>query len=318
MTPRLQVELDAFVASNPQFRDKGALCVAIVVTELALGGLPLDPDELLTGRSGQVKDLGRAQVQKVLRRHEIDQVLAREGGRTSRGSINNMRLYVAFLNKLNADRDDDDAPMPVQVLVVVENFWVERVREYFAAQPLIIRLNPAWGLRTVVRNVLAQARKREQTASGMHYSGAVLQYLVGAKLRWALGEQAVTHHSSSASDSQTGRPGDFLIGDVAIHVTMTPSDALIERCQENVDSGLRPIVVTAGRGVATVEGLAESAGLGEKIDVFEVEQFIALNLYEIGKFSSIEMKATIKDFVDIYNKIVEAVDTDPGLKLSFH
>lgn len=37
-------------------------------------------------------------MQAVLNRHGITRVLAAEGGRTSRGSISNMREYVAFLN----------------------------------------------------------------------------------------------------------------------------------------------------------------------------------------------------------------------------
>ena len=57
-------------------------------------GLPLDPKLLVTQGGGQVLGLGRASVQSVLKRHGIERVLAAEGGRTSRGSLNNMRQYV--------------------------------------------------------------------------------------------------------------------------------------------------------------------------------------------------------------------------------
>ena len=59
-------------------------------------GLPLDPDQLVTKSGGQVRGLGQSQVQKILARHGIERVLAAEGGRTSRGSLGNMRAYVRF------------------------------------------------------------------------------------------------------------------------------------------------------------------------------------------------------------------------------
>ncbi|WP_121494465.1 DUF4928 family protein, partial [Pseudomonas aeruginosa] len=98
-----------------KFSRKGPLCVALVITQHARKGLPLNPDELLTEAGGQVHGLGRGAVQTVLARHGITRVLAAEGGRTSRGSISNMREYVAFLNGLTADGVVD--------LDAVEAFW---------------------------------------------------------------------------------------------------------------------------------------------------------------------------------------------------
>ena len=110
-----------------KFNRKGPLCVALVVTQHARKGLPLNPDELLTEAGGQVLGLGRGAVQAVLNRHDITRVLAAEGGRTSRGSISNMREYVAFLNGLAAGGTVD--------LDAVEAFWIERVHEFFSAKP---------------------------------------------------------------------------------------------------------------------------------------------------------------------------------------
>jgi len=81
--------------------------------------LPLDADALLTEGGGQVLGLGRGAVQAILNRHGITRVLAAEGGRTSRGSIGNMRDYVAFLNTLARQGAVD--------LDAVEDFWIARV-----------------------------------------------------------------------------------------------------------------------------------------------------------------------------------------------
>ena len=213
--------------ADRRFGRKGALCVALVVTQHAKKGLPLDPDALLTEGGGQVLGLGRGAVQAILARHGISRVLAAEGGRTSRGSMSNMREYVAFLNSLAAEGSLD--------LDAVEAFWIGRVHEFFAGKPFRIRLDASRGLRALVRDVLAQAQERQRNAHGMQYVGAVLQHLTGAKLECALGAGSVEHNSFSTSDAQKGRVGDFSIGDVAIHVTASPGEALIGRCRENID-----------------------------------------------------------------------------------
>jgi len=309
MADDLRSALQAFNKER-KFGRKGPLCVALVITQHARKmGLPLDPDKLLTDAGGQVLGLGKGAVQAVLNRHGITRVLAAEGGRTSRGSISNMREYVAFLNaQAGAGPVDLDA---------VEAFWIERAHEFFAAKPFKIRLDSSRSLRTLVRDVIAQADERQRNAPGMQYAGAVLQHLVGAKLDCALGNGNFEHNSFSTSDAQSGRAGDFFIGDVAIHVTTTPSEALIGRCRDNIDDGFRPIIVTTARGLSAAEVLAENAGLGERIDVFEVEQFVALNLYELGKFAAEGRRVAVGDLVTRYNEIIDEVETDPSLKIEF-
>ena len=43
--------------------------------------------------------------------------------------------------------------------------------------------------------------------------------------------------------------------------------------------------------------------------VFEVEQFIALNLYELGKFGTDGRRVAVSDFVTRYNEIIDDVET---------
>src|SRR5205807_3352050 len=146
-------------------------------------------------------------VQTILKRHGVTRVLAAEGGRTLRGSLSNMREYVVFLNALHAKaRIDVDA---------VEAFWIGRVHEFFAGKPFKIKLDASKSLRTVVRDVIVQAEERQKTSQGTNYAGAVLQYLVGAKLDCALGKGHMEHNSFSTADAPGARAGDFFIGDVA-------------------------------------------------------------------------------------------------------
>jgi hypothetical protein len=142
-----------------------------------------------------------------------------------------------------------------------------------------------------------------------------MQHMVGAKLDCALGPGKFQHNSFTTSDEQSGRKGDFFVGDVAIHVTTSPGEAAIQRCSDNLNDGHRPILVTRQRGLTVAEALAENVGLGDRIDIFEIEQFIALNLYEMGKFVMEGRRTVLKDFVTRYNEIIDEVETDPSLRI---
>lgn len=308
MNADLERQLAAFVADKG-FRGKGPLCVALVVTQHARGllGLPLDPEMLITEGGGQVLGLGKGPVQAVLGRHGIGRTLASEGGRTSRGSLNNMRAYVALLNELH-----EQGPLDLDA---VEDFWIARVREFFAAKPFKLRLDASRGLKAVFGDLLRQAEERQKTAPGVHYAGALMQHLVGAKLEGLLGPGRLAHNSYSTADAPTGRAGDFLAGDVAVHVTTAPGEALIQKCQANLDAGLKPLIITGKRGLPVAEGLAGNAELGERVDVLEIEQCLAANLYELGGFAAGGWRAALEGLVERYNQIVEDVETDPGLKI---
>ena len=305
---KLQNALKDFAAEF-SVNEKGALCVGLVITRHARDlGLPLDPDNLLTPKGGQVKGLGKASVQAILADHSITRVLAEEGGRTSRGSIDNMRKYVAFLNEIRDIEDFD--------LTAIESWWIERVKDLFASKPFILRYDTAKSLRSIVKDLLLQAQARQEEGSGTTYVGTVLQHLVGAKLSLLLGEDAeIEFFGASVADQPGERKGDFFISDVAIHVTTAPGEAVIRKCRSNIDASYRPVLITLGKGVAIAEGLAEQAGIADRLDVFEAEQFLAGNLYEIGRFLQDGRRNTAEGLVERYNRIIDECETDPGLKI---
>ena len=218
-----------------------------------------------------------------------------------------MREYVALLNDLHEEGMAD--------VEAIEAYWIDCVRAFFAGQPFRVRLDASRGLRHVVRDVLDQAVERQKESPGVNCAGAVLQHLVGAKLDCALKSVKVEHRSFSTADAPGDRAGDFSIGDVAIHVTTTPGEAVIERCRENLNGGYKAVLVTTNKRVALAEGLAENAGLTERVDIFEIEQFVALNLYEWSAFEAAGRRLAIDDLVRRYNEIVEEVETDPSLKI---
>lgn len=85
------IALECLCKKHPKLLRKGGLCVALVVTRAARKRqFPLNPESFRTDEGGQVAGLGKAAVQNILEEHGITKVLAEEGGRTSRGSLDSV------------------------------------------------------------------------------------------------------------------------------------------------------------------------------------------------------------------------------------
>jgi hypothetical protein len=287
---------------------KGSLSLALILTRNAKAkSFPLTKGDFVTGAGGQVAGLGGGAVKKILADFGIERILSSEGGRTSRGNMERMEAYVGLLNALH-DKDELD-------LDEAEKFWVGRVVAYFDALPFVFKLDPARSLRACVRDLLAQAVERQREVKGTMYAGAVMQHLVGAALDLAVG--GLKHHGFAVADAPSARSGDFLLGDVAIHVTTAPGEALIAKCAGNLSAGLRPLIVTTEDGVGGAKALARQAGIDERLDVVEIEQFLAMGLYERGRFEREARSAAVTELVGRYNHIIAECETDPSLKIAF-
>lgn len=291
-------------------KSKGQLAVVLHITRLAIeNGLPIGLETLRTQKEGQVAGLGKGRVQAVLKDYGITRILAEEGGRTSRGSLGNASDYVLFLNALHKEKKDD--------LSAIEKWWIARVQDYFSSKPFTLKFDQSKSLRSIVGDLLAQAMKRQKDNPGTTYAGTVLQHLVGAKLDLILPEgKRVAHHGANVADSPTSRAGDFVLDDVAIHVTTTPSESLIRKCRANIEAGLRPVIVTVAEGRAGVESLAKGFEIEGRIDVIEAEQFIATNILEWSCFVSLAQHVELKRLIDAYNELVVSHETDPSLLIN--
>lgn len=298
--------LDALCKRYPKFLHKGGLCVALVVTQKAKErGLPLDAASLRTEEHGQVAGLGKAAVQNILEAHGINKVLAEEGGRTSRGSLGLMQAYVAVLNELSAKgRAELDEAM---------SWWIGKVRAHFASKGPRFHFDPSRSLRENIEDLLRQAADLQADAAGTTYKGAMLQHLVGAKLDIVLGEGAIEHRGFSVADQAGSRSGDFAVGDLVIHVTTHPTEALARKCADNISAGLKPLIITVGEGVAGALFLLSSLELAERVDVLDATQFLTSNVYERSAFQPTACKATLSDLINRYNQLVTRCENDPAL-----
>lgn len=307
MSNSLQDQLLAY-RDNKKLTSKGGLAIVIHLSRMAKErGLPLDSDALTTSNKGQVLNLGKAAVQKVLADYGILRVLAEEGGRTSRGSIGIMQDYVEFLNNLHKQGVAD--------MAAIEAWWVDRVKEFFNSKPFVLRYDTSKTIRATVRDLLAQAEHRQKENPGTTYVGTVLQHIVGAKLSLIVPKGQMEFHGASVADSPTARSGDFIVEDVVIHCTTAPGEALIQKCSRNLETGLKPIIITTYQRLVVAESIAADHNLDGRIEVWDIEQFLATNVYELSLFKSAERKVTVQKIIDAYNEIIKNCETDPSLRI---
>ncbi|MDI6725901.1 MAG: DUF4928 family protein [Smithellaceae bacterium] len=305
---KLELRLEKF-ASQHNIRGKGPLCLVLVVTRQASEQTtPFAADNYLTPQGGQVAGLGRGAVQSILADHGISRVLAEEGGRTSRGSILKMRAYVDFLNELTQEKILD--------FNAIEKWWIGRVTEFFGSKPFSLKVDSSKSVRSIVSDLIEAAFARQRECPGVMVAGAVIQHLVGAKIATALPDAKIKQEGFSVADEPSGRKGDFLVGDTAIHVTTAPTEALIRKCCDNLAQNLRPLVITTQSGVGVATALAKDADVAERIDILEIEQFVATNVYEWCAFQQIKRTVTIHQLVEAYNRIIDQCETDLSLKIA--
>ncbi|NLF83115.1 MAG: DUF4928 family protein [Candidatus Gastranaerophilales bacterium] len=289
---------------------KGPLSLVVQFTRMVSSkAFPLDPNDYQTGSKGQVAGLGGGNLKKILKEHGITQILAAEGGRTSRGSMGLMIKYVEFLNAWNAEEPVDFA--------VIESFWAEQVREYFRNQPFVLTSDTSKTIGANLEELFEQAKKRQAQNPGTQYLGTVIQHLVAAKLSAILPAGAIEVHGASVADAPTDRSGDFVISNTIIHCTTAPGAFLIEKCRSNLRSGCHPVIITIFDRVRTALDLASDAGLDGRVEVWDIQQFLSANIYEHSLFNESNRNSTIADIIDKYNEIVLAAESDPSLRIEF-
>jgi hypothetical protein len=289
---------------------KGTLSLVVQFTRMVSGRtFPLNPEDYQTRSKGQVAGLGGSKLKRILREYGITQLLASEGGRTSRGSMGLMIKYVDFLNAWNAEEPVD--------FTVIEEFWAEQVREYFRNQPFILTSDTSKTFGANLEELFEQAKRRQTQNPGTQYLGIVLQHLVAAKLSVILPEGSFEIHGVSVADAPTERSGDFVINDTIIHCTTAPGEPLIEKCRVNLRGGCHPVIITIFDRVRTALDLASDAGLDGRIEAWDIQQFLSANIYEHSLFNEANRNSTIADIVDKYNEIILKKETDPSLRIEF-
>lgn len=151
-----------------------------------------------------------------------------------------------------------------------------------------------------------------ENSHGEGKSEYVAKHLIGAKLQLRFPGIMVSNESASTADRPTHRSGDFTIGDTVFHVAVSPSKGVYEKCQKNLEEGLKVYLIVPDGKLAGARQLVEQY-CNAQIAIESLESFISQNIEEISVFAADQLKHNLANLINIYNDRVNAVEMDKSL-----
>ncbi|GGZ21838.1 hypothetical protein GCM10010387_13710 [Streptomyces inusitatus] len=288
------------------------MCAGLYVTEFFAEHYPLEPEHYLA--PSQVKTAGGSQAHKLLAQHGETRSFTREGGRTSRATISHARAIAALLNEQGPEAGVDDCSAAERAVLasLLQAWFVGRVQEdHFGRKRIEAEINPDNPVRTSVAALIEAGRQR-----GGNTAGAIVQHLVGAKLALRFPGEDVNIESYTTADVQTGRAGDYQIGDTAIHVTMSPGEKVFkERCAHNLRHGYRPWVLVPDNRVVGATQIAQDLGMADRVAIQSIEDFVGTNIEEMASFGKAAVRDGMRRLLTEYNFRIDQAEADKSLKI---
>ncbi len=289
------------------------MTVGLVMTDHMEKAFPLVESDYLT--SSQVKGLGGARIKRILQCHGEGRKFTSEGGRTSRGTVDLARQLADVLNRSAASRIylESSSLTQAEVRRLLQLWFVRRVaRDFFDQQRIEANeLDPNKPVRRAIAELIQAARLRGGTVAG-----AVAQHLVGTTLSLRFPAIEVSNERYTTADQQTDRPGDFLVGDTAFHVTLSPSDHLMShRCASNIQHGYRVLVLVPEGSVVAGWQLARNTDIGDRIAISGIEEFVGDSIEELATYSTPQIRRSLRLLLERYNERVRAAEPDPSFQI---
>lgn len=306
MADRSLAEFDAWYRQLKTFSGfpaRGTIAGTLTVLDRLKAEWDLSVEAHTASGGSQVVGVSGSSIAKILARFGETRAFLSEGGRTNRGLRGDI---IGLLEALRAMRletlSTDDR---IAAIERMQEFLVDEIRAWHGKQRIEVEFDDQHTTRDFVSRILDKAKGRGQ-------SGPIAQYLVGAKLQLRFPDLDIDNDSYSTADAQLGRAGDFLVGDTAFHVTVSPSDKVYERCRKNLDAGMSAYLLVPSNHENGTSNMANSIAEG-RISVESIESFVGGNVDELARFSRPQVAAQLKALIDTYNKRVEAVEVDKSM-----
>ena len=299
----LKAWYDGLKRVSGEFPARGTIAGALVVLEKLKEDFDLDIDAHTAPGGSQIRGASGGAVRGILARFGETRRFVAEGGRTNRGLRGDIASMLTTLADAGLDTLCDNQRNTI--LNDLQGFLVEKVHEFYLRQRLKLSYDPSKSARQAVGEILSNARD-------IGKGGQVAQYLVGAKLQMRFPNDQIGNESYSTADEQLGRPGDFLIGDTAFHVTVAPMSGVYDRCKQNLDDGYRTFLLIPEDSMIGARQNAEAIAPG-KIAVESIESFVGQNIEELASFSRNKITNGFSSLLHIYNERVDAVETDKSV-----
>jgi hypothetical protein len=285
------------------FPARGTISGALIVLERLKTNPELDIQTHTAEGGTQIRGASGEAIRQILASHGETRPFLTEGGRTNRGLRGDIIGLLDSLRLLGLDNIPEDDR--ISLLNLMQEFLVEKVKDFHNLQKVKFIFSPNLSTWENIKVLLEMANVPNK-------EGPVAQYLVGAKLSLRFPDMEISNESYSTADVQLGRVCDFLVGNTAIHVTVSPMAGVFGKCKRNLDQGYRPLLIVPHDKVLGSMQLAEEIAPG-RIMVTSLESFISQNIEELSDFSSDNLKVKIRSLLDTYNFRVNQTEMDKSL-----
>lgn len=281
---------------------RNSIAIGIVVLDWLRSAQVVSPEIVLS--QGQEIRNARSGLKTVLEKYGIPETFLKEVT-TRQAPSDGRRLFeayewgVAFQDLASIDRDSQIIAL-IDVLVALARAWLER-------KNLSLSLDRSQAPTAWVELILENARGRS--------GGVIEQHLVGAKLARRFPNIEILNFPAHAADQQTARSGDFVIRDLVFHVTAAPSSNIIAKCADNVKKGLKPILLVPRDKEANARAFAEDKSIDKLIAIVSIEDFLAMNVFELATEENKDSFSVLADIIAIYNQRLKEVETDLSLQI---
>jgi len=281
---------------------RNTVAMGIVVLDHLSVKCPVVPSEVQSAR-GEIKG-ARSGLSSILEKYGIPKRYLKEVT-TRAGHQDGQRLFEALdygqaIASLPAAKRDAYLRDSIDSLVAMAKEWLER-------QHLKVNCDRQLAPDKWIGYILDEARGRS--------GGKVEQHLIGAKLQRRHVNIPIPNNPSHAGDVQTGRPGDFIVGTTAYHVTASPGSAVVEKCAKNLTCGLHPFLLVPRNQVDKARHIAEDQGIADRTSINAIEDFVAANIIELAEGRQEVFVEVLRSILNAYNCRLEAVETDLSLKI---
>ncbi|HUW11502.1 MAG TPA: DUF4928 family protein [Anaerolineae bacterium] len=300
LATELEARLRAWLEAHGQARTN--LAAALVIVDRLHTGCPVDREEMFT-ETNALKGGRAAALRKLWEKHGVRRLL--QDGTTTRSS----GYWSDLLDRLDWGRSLAQLPKEERKRITANLVQVvtETIKEWTDRKQVQVVCDRAASPLSWIEDILAAARKKSQ--------GRVEQHLVGAKLEVRLPEAEIGRDAAHAGDAQTGRRGDFQTSHAVYHVTAAPSVGVIERCKENIQGGLHPVILVPRSDVGRAKGLAEAQGAHKSISIFAIEDFVAQNVVELADARDNGFFDVLREILTAYNQRIDDAEADKSLRI---
>ncbi len=281
---------------------RNTIAMGIVVIDHLKKNSPVSRDNVIS-QGGEVSG-ARSGLGKILESHGIQSNFLKEIT-TRQAHQDGQRLFEMFEwgNKFAQLTEPERNAILLELIDTLRNLANEWLKRQNLKLDLDRRQDPATWINIIVENAKGRS------------SGIVEQQLVGAKLARRFQDVDIPNHPAHAADKQTERMGDFAISNLVYHVTAAPSRNVLQKCADNLKTGLHPILLIPREQENKARVLAQDEGIDQQLTILSIESFIGMNIIELATDENKDFFSVLKEIVEIYNTRLSEVETDLSLQI---